>query len=54
VACALDFDLQNSLNMGVIFFGKRASTAQIGMTSNQISPIVDKNLIPSGLVLRSI
>ena len=33
VACALDFDLQNSLNMGVIFFGKRASTAQIGITA---------------------
>ena len=31
VACALDFDLQNSLNMGVMFFGKRAPTAQIGM-----------------------
>jgi len=32
VACALDCDLQNSFNMGVMFFGKRASAAQIGIT----------------------
>jgi len=32
VACALDFDPRNSLNMGVMFFSKRASAAQIGMT----------------------
>ena len=31
VACALDCDLQNSLNMGFMFFGKRASAAQIGI-----------------------
>ncbi|PSP19419.1 MAG: hypothetical protein BRC58_01190 [Cyanobacteria bacterium QS_8_64_29] len=32
VVCALDFDLRNSLNMGVMFFGKRASAAQIGIS----------------------
>jgi hypothetical protein len=31
VACALNSDLRNSLNMGVIFFDKRASAAQIGI-----------------------
>ena len=40
VACALDFDLQNSLNMGVIFSGKRASTAQIGITLEYLVRIV--------------
>jgi len=32
VAYALDFDLRNSLNMGVMFFDKRAFAAQIGIT----------------------
>ena len=31
VACALNLDLRNSLNMGVMLFGKRASAAQIGI-----------------------
>ena len=38
VACALDFGFQNSLNMGIIFFEKRASTAQIGMTQVVATP----------------
>jgi len=32
VACALDFNLRNSFNMGVMLFGKRASATQIGMS----------------------
>lgn len=32
VACALDRDFRNSLNMGIMFFGERAFAAQIGMT----------------------
>ena len=35
VACALDFDPRNSLYMGVMFFGERASTAQIGVSQQQ-------------------
>ena len=31
VACALDCDPRNFLNMGVMFSGKRALAAQIGM-----------------------
>jgi len=31
VTYALDSDLQNSLNMGVMLFGKRASAAQTGI-----------------------
>ena len=31
VACALDFDPRNSLYMGVMFFGERASASQIGI-----------------------
>ena len=31
VACALDCDLRNSLNMVVMFLGKRASATQIGI-----------------------
>jgi hypothetical protein len=31
VACALDSDLWNFLNMGVMLLGKRAFAAQIGM-----------------------
>jgi hypothetical protein len=40
VACAPDFDLQNSLNMGIIFFKKRASTAQIGINYMAFSLII--------------
>ena len=32
VVYALDRDSRNSLNMGVMFFGERASAAQIGIT----------------------
>jgi hypothetical protein len=32
VACALDCELQNSFNMGVMSFGQRASAAQIGIS----------------------
>ena len=35
VACALDFDLRNSLNMGIMFLGKRASASQIGMNKGR-------------------
>jgi len=36
MACALDYDLQKSLKMRVMFFGKRASAAQIGMSARLV------------------
>ena len=33
VACALDFDLRTLFNMGIMPLGKRASAAQIGIST---------------------
>jgi hypothetical protein len=36
VICALDFNFRNFFNMGIMFFGKRASAAQIGINRSML------------------